>query len=634
MKKIILYILVVSLSLNNFTVFAWVIGGDVPPYYFNDMIDWSFNVTNSIENWVCWSSNWQNFTEVPTQNLCASWNTWSITWNWPWTWTCDWINWWSSVTCQANLLTYSINWKVLEKDTNNPLSNVKLELINSSWNTLNTVNTNSSWDYSFSGLVLWNYQIKENVLSWYIASSDFDWWDPSLTNLLLNSDLSNINFIQEKITNNTWTWTTNTWTTNTWSTNTWTIIHTWWTSSYTPPCSENDLVCKKDSSWKYIWTLKESSFCKSENIWNDCSVNTIEKEKEIENKTWNTIPTVTSNDPIPKNIELESAPEKKWIEDAENIVNNYENEVKLLEEIQNDENKVWNNEIVKLPNFLLQTWVPVLERTKVIKNKNVETDTNKEDFRLAWTNSPDINHWLEVVPLEDKNKDLYIILPSQGLVMPINTINKNSEDYKKSINWENFDFYKYLETWALEVPWTSTNWYWEVWNKVVIWHSSYYKSSNWRYKTQFQKIIENEIWEEVWIYQKQESWEYKRYRYITQESYNTDKSDTDVLLSWNWKNLTLYTCTPIWWTSWRWIIKAKYIDEEKNYLSKKVNFSQIKIDDKIAIQKFTNNISKEKSIDVFNKTSPLLEKYSSNTKATNYLDYIRLQIAQKITSKN
>lgn len=29
MKKIILYILVVSLSLNNFTVFAWVIGGDV-----------------------------------------------------------------------------------------------------------------------------------------------------------------------------------------------------------------------------------------------------------------------------------------------------------------------------------------------------------------------------------------------------------------------------------------------------------------------------------------------------------------------------------------------------------------------------------------------------------------------------
>lgn len=511
--------------------------------------------------------------------------------------------------------------------------------MDSSWSTINSTNTDSLWKYSFWNLVSWNYQVKEHILSWYLAFSDFDWWDPTLSNLILNSDLSDINFIQEKIINETSTWTTSTGSTNTWSTNTGTTInyYTWTTSSYTPDCSTNNLVCK-ELSWRAIWVLKDWVICKSELLWKDCfsipKTNTGTINVDIEANTWSApesnkdqkIDSIQNPDIVGKNTNNQ---ENVWIDDIKNIVNIYENNKKLLEDIQIDENKVWNNEIIKLPKFLLQTWVPLTERTTIIKNKNVETDTNKEDFRLAWTFESDINYWLEVVPKEDRNRDLYIVLPSQGLVMPINTIEKDSNDYKKSINWEDFDFHKYLETWALEIPWTSSNSYWEVWNKVVIWHSSYYKSANWRYKTQFQKIIENEIWEEVWIYQKQSSWEYKRFRYQTFESYNTDKSDTSIILSWSWKNLILYTCTPIWWISWRWVVKAKYIDEEKNALSKKVNFSWINIKDKATIQNFANNISKEDSINTFNKTSSLLEKYSSNQKAKNYLEYLRLQLAKK-----
>lgn len=61
------------------------------------------SLTATAVNWTCWTSNWQSFTVAPTTNLCATWNTWTVSWTGPWTWTCSWINSWATATCQAGL---------------------------------------------------------------------------------------------------------------------------------------------------------------------------------------------------------------------------------------------------------------------------------------------------------------------------------------------------------------------------------------------------------------------------------------------------------------------------------------------------------------------------------------------------
>jgi sortase (surface protein transpeptidase) len=144
----------------------------------------------------------------------------------------------------------------------------------------------------------------------------------------------------------------------------------------------------------------------------------------------------------------------------------------------------------------------------------------------------------------------------------------------------------------MEYAWTSINWFWKVWNKVIFAHSSYFKSDNGRYKTDFQKIIELDPGEEIWIFEKNINWDYTRYRYKTINSYNTKPTNVSVLKPWIWKNLTLFTCTPIWWISWRWIVEAKFIDEEKIKLENKVLFNNINSNLKSKIDILVYKISK------------------------------------------
>lgn len=112
-------------------------------------------------------------------------------------------------------------------------------------------------------------------------------------------------------------------------------------------------------------------------------------------------------------------------------------------------------------------------------------------------------------------------------------------------------------------PGTHNSGYGSIGNTVIFGHSSYFKSDSGRYKTHFQKIIELEAGEEIWIYQRQDDGTYRRYRYVTTASYDTKPTDVSVLDPGIGKNLTLFTCTPIGNITGRWIVKAKYIDEEK-----------------------------------------------------------------------
>ena len=106
------------------------------------------------------------------------------------------------------------------------------------------------------------------------------------------------------------------------------------------------------------------------------------------------------------------------------------------------------------------------------------------------------------MPEQDRYADTYLVLPSNGLVMPINTVQTGSQDETALLNGENIDFNKYLRNGALEYPGTSTNDYGQIGNKVIFGHSSYFAHDHGRYKTHFQKIIELNAGEQVRIFRK------------------------------------------------------------------------------------------------------------------------------------
>ncbi|PIE85186.1 hypothetical protein CSA08_03525, partial [Candidatus Gracilibacteria bacterium] len=225
-----------------------------------------------------------------------------------------------------------------------------------------------------------------------------------------------------------------------------------------------------------------------------------------------------------------------------------------------------NNGIIKYPSILPQTGVQEDIYRKVgfkeIGSVNIKLP-NKEIFRLAGNKNTNVDFWLNILPKQDRNKDKYIVIPKEGLIMPINTVSKNDKVYSNFTNGGNENFWKYLETGAVEIPATSLNGYGEVGNKVIAGHSSFYYRSMGRYSTHFQKIILLKPETEIWIYEKnKETGKFDRYVYEVFKSYNTDKKDISVLYPTRIKQLTLFTCTPIGGITGRWIVKAKFIEKK------------------------------------------------------------------------
>ena len=215
----------------------------------------------------------------------------------------------------------------------------------------------------------------------------------------------------------------------------------------------------------------------------------------------------------------------------------------------------------KLPKKLPQSGTPIFKRVWTRNAKNIETSLpNPEVFRLAGNTSEELKTWLEVLPEQDRYADTYLVLPSNGLVMPINTVLSGSKDENALLNWENIDFNKYLRNGALEYPGTSTNDYGQIGNKVIFGHSSYFAHDHGRYKTHFQKIIELNAGEQVRIFRKTTSW-IKLFKYRVTESYDGKPTEVSKVLSDSYKSeISLFTCTPIGWVKGRWIVKAQLID--------------------------------------------------------------------------
>lgn len=338
----------------------------------------------------------------------------------------------------------------------------------------------------------------------------------------------------------------------------------------------------------------------------------------------------------------EEKPEVEELVDKEKIkekLKKYEELEEKLKKLKEEEEQEWESKLKSLPKVLPKTGTDISERMITKKDSRIDTDLpNSQTFRLAWDKDIQLSHWLQVLPQVDRNKSKYIVVPSNGLVIPVNDVSWGSFDYDQMINWREIDVNKYLQSWTVEYPWTSTNWFGEVWNKVIFGHSSYWKHDEWRYKTHFQKIIELDETEQVWVYEKQSNWEFKRFKYVVMSSYNTDDSDTSVLEPWKGKNLTLFTCTPIGGIAGRWIIKAKYIDEAITEIENELSFNDVDYKYKSAIYKVMikiRNISDENKKEemlstIYNKLDIILEKYEDDNKISRIFELFQYEIAKEI----
>jgi hypothetical protein len=210
----------------------------------------------------------------------------------------------------------------------------------------------------------------------------------------------------------------------------------------------------------------------------------------------------------------------------------------------------------------------------------------------AWVYINDLDFWKSSLDTKDKNLNEYIVIPSKWLVVPIIHIPKNFPDYELMIKNEDVNLNDYLRKWAIIYPNRNTEEFSKWWNKVIFGHSSYWKNFPWRYKTQFQLIIWLEVWKEIWIYKRDKSWYYTRYKYKINESYNTKPTDLEILQQVSENRITLFTCTPIWWISGRWVVKASIINEKNYPLNDKMKTINNKIIKKINSIKSPNSKNK------------------------------------------
>ena len=258
-------------------------------------------------------------------------------------------------------------------------------------------------------------------------------------------------------------------------------------------------------------------------------------------------------------------------------------------------------------------------------SSNIETKVPDYVGQLAGTYLHDINHWKNWVLESEKNKSEYLVIPSNWIVIPIIRTDTNVTSY------EQIDVNSYLQKWALLLPKTYLLPYNKSGNNTIVGHSSYFKKDSGIYKTHFQYIIWLEIWTEIWIY-KNENWDWKRYKFITTDSYETYPKDVSVLRAKNNKELTLITCTPIGWITWRWIVKAKFVPEVIDEF-KLENETKILWDIIIQMINDTQNImeKKKKILQFVSAIHAIEKKYSIDMKMQRQLRYLKYKLWVEIS---
>jgi LPXTG-site transpeptidase (sortase) family protein len=229
-----------------------------------------------------------------------------------------------------------------------------------------------------------------------------------------------------------------------------------------------------------------------------------------------------------------------------------------------------------LPEKLLDTGTPIAKKwVKILNNWLVATKTmfpSLYGFADIGSAPESVDFWKarlretlgERYKSEfDGNAARYIVIPSIGIVTPVygmsdTDVATRDADIDTLVSGWEIRVNPYLKDGVLHYPRSATPG--ETGNMIVAGHSSYWKSDDGRYKTVFGNLMEMDTGEQVWVYERWDGGKYTRYVYRVTASYNTDPKDVNVLLpDGDKKIITLFTCTPVWGLSGRWIIRGEMV---------------------------------------------------------------------------
>ncbi len=418
-----------------------------------------------------------------------------------------------------------------------------------------------------------------------------------------------------------------------WDNVTHTCVYSDWDIEYKAQCLTSTRATLEASEIKHANYKCNQRYTFDEEVERKRKIAEINSRKAFENYV------IVNNDYYTTQWSVSSEYWKK-ITVANSIQNDYMNNIldnNRFEYLKNLQYKTWTQFVSQYPQVLPKTWAP-----KAISfNKNV-TPTYVQKLLpenigyYAEEYNDDIDFWKQGVIKEDRNRDIYIVVPTKGMVIPVNKQSEDTDYYKSMKSWEEVDINEHLKDWAAIYAWTETKTFWSVWNPLIYGHSSYFTSKEWNYKTHFQSIIDLPKWEEIWVFEKNTHKNtYKRYRYTINESYETEKNDFSILEEKEWRNMTLITCTPIWGTTKRWVIKTTYIDEEYEELQRKIHGSNFSLEywnsaNTIIweLTKLPTNVKREKIITLY----WLIEQAENNEaywETTDFLKYFKRKLVSE-----
>jgi LPXTG-site transpeptidase (sortase) family protein len=224
-----------------------------------------------------------------------------------------------------------------------------------------------------------------------------------------------------------------------------------------------------------------------------------------------------------------------------------------------------------LPAFLPKTGRSIGEKgVRIIRHLKTATNamfpSQKYGFARIADAPTDYDFWRSRLSKADALRESIVVIPTIGIVAPINDMNWSGyangvDDYALTLAGRSVSINQYLKSWVLHYPQTAGAWW--VGNMVIFWHSSYFHADSGRYKTVFANLMELDPEEEVWVYTRSPiTREITRYAYRVTNSYDTKPEDTAILLQWDEKaKITLFTCTPVGWIEWRWVIRGELIQK-------------------------------------------------------------------------
>lgn len=133
--------------------------------------------------------------------------------------------------------------------------------------------------------------------------------------------------------------------------------------------------------------------------------------------------------PAPKpNVDSELVKEYQKLKDLKK-------QIQEMEQTPVDKLKWETDENFKLPSVLPKTGTPLLERTKILKSKIVETSLPNWVLKPDQPGARNLEYWLNKLPYnEDKSAPAYIVLPTVGVISPIVDIPKSDPNRKKLIS--------------------------------------------------------------------------------------------------------------------------------------------------------------------------------------------------------